>query len=846
MSEENNEDQPTQKRSKRPMHLGNTSDDQQAADTAANYTLGPGHSVTDIGLEKRCPHGNKKAYACKKCHDDAVANGTATGRSSRYCISHGKPKSSCNGGTCQNKVQAESEYAQSADSAPVAPPEQSTVDTQIHLAVTGIQCQFCSDFNASPESRLCSNCIKITAVQCDIQAVDGLDDFITKQIAVNICIHGKKKAYVCRKCRDYAAKKGMKKKFVFCDHDRQKALCKECGGSSLCEHGKQIPTCVECGGSGVCEHLTAKTGCKECKENETGEEMTFYRDHSASSICEHLKYRSVCKECKENGTGGGSICDHDRVKSKCKECRNNGTGGGSFCDHDRVKSKCKECKENGTGGGSLCDHDRVKAKCKECKENETGEERIFYHDHLGSSICEHSKCRSVCRECKENGTGGGSLCDHDRIKSKCKECKKNGTGGGSFCDHDRIKSRCKECKASGVGGGSRCDHGRIKSMCKECGSASICEHSRYRSVCKECKEIGIGGGSICDHGKINSICKECKENGTGGSNICDHGIIKSRCKECKENATGGSSICDHARVRSMCKECKENGTGGGGLCNHNRRRARCRDCGDSTICIHIKHKQFCKDCGGSGVCSHGKVKYTCTACKSLGLAYGRKKRPRDGASTCYHGIDRNRCKDCSELRQTYSELANMGPIMPPIQVIQVIQPLIESLTEPPTMEDDSGDIITGNPDDESPNHSIQCPQCYESKDYLSFVLDECGMPSLYCQVCTKVINEGGGIVCSGGCHKFLFGQDASQLPLCQNCIDEQAMDGDCGLRPFGQLDEQIYCFNCSHYLPVTSFPCDVDRDNRPCCIECKILIDHASSVESAESAEHGSSASGMP
>ena len=39
-----------------------------------------------------------------------------------------------------------------------------------------------------------------------------------------------------------------------CEHRRQRALCKECGGRGICGHGRQRNKCVECGGSGICEH----------------------------------------------------------------------------------------------------------------------------------------------------------------------------------------------------------------------------------------------------------------------------------------------------------------------------------------------------------------------------------------------------------------------------------------------------------------------------------------------------------------------------------------------------------------------------------------------------------------
>ncbi len=47
-------------------------------------------------------------------------------------------------------------------------------------------------------------------------------------------------------------------------HGKQKAQCKECGGSSFCEHGKRKSICKECGGSAICEHGKQKAQCKEC------------------------------------------------------------------------------------------------------------------------------------------------------------------------------------------------------------------------------------------------------------------------------------------------------------------------------------------------------------------------------------------------------------------------------------------------------------------------------------------------------------------------------------------------------------------------------------------------------
>ena len=219
-----------------------------------------------------------------------------------------------------------------------------------------------------------------------------------------------------------------------CEHGRQKAHCKECGGSAFCEHGKQKSHCKECGGSSICPHNKYKAICKECK---------------GSSICEHGRHKAICKEC-----GGSAFCEHGRQKSHCKEC-----GGPAFCEHGNIKAQCKECF-----GSSFCEHRKRKSICKECG---------------GTSICEHGKRKSQCKEC-----GGTSICEHGKRKSTCKEC-----GGTSICKHGKQKSKCKEC-----GGSSLCKHGKQKSKCKECGGSSLCKSSwcetygnpKYKNYCLAC------------------------------------------------------------------------------------------------------------------------------------------------------------------------------------------------------------------------------------------------------------------------------------------------------------------------------------------------------------------------
>ena len=176
----------------------------------------------------------------------------------------------------------------------------------------------------------------------------------------------------------------------YCHHERQRAHCKECGGSSICEHNRVRNVCRECGGSSICEHGRQRASCKEC---------------GGSSFCEHGRQRHACKEC-----GGSSICEHGRRRSSCRDC-----GGTSICEHGRQRASCKEC-----GGSSICEHRRVRSQCKECG---------------GGGICEHGRVRASCKEC-----GGSAICEHNRIRSQCKEC-----GGSAICEHGRQRSTCREC-----------------------------------------------------------------------------------------------------------------------------------------------------------------------------------------------------------------------------------------------------------------------------------------------------------------------------------------------------------------------------------------------------------------
>ena len=128
-------------------------------------------------------------------------------------------------------------------------------------------------------------------------------------------LHSGLYAKTCKKCREYQKQNRNKYK---CVHNRQKSICKECGGSEICEHNKRKSVCKECGGSEICEHNKRKSRCRDC---------------GGGSICPHNKRKSKCRDC-----GGSEICPHDKQKTICHDCC-----GSQICHHNKRKSICKIC-----------------------------------------------------------------------------------------------------------------------------------------------------------------------------------------------------------------------------------------------------------------------------------------------------------------------------------------------------------------------------------------------------------------------------------------------------------------------------------------------------------------------
>ena len=78
--------------------------------------------------------------------------------------------------------------------------------------------------------------------------------------------------------------------YGICEHNKNRAYCKECGGSAICPHNKQKAFCVECKGTAMCCHGRQKAYCKICH---------------GSGVCQHNKFKNSCKLC----SAGKYKCD---------------------------------------------------------------------------------------------------------------------------------------------------------------------------------------------------------------------------------------------------------------------------------------------------------------------------------------------------------------------------------------------------------------------------------------------------------------------------------------------------------------------------------------------------------
>ena len=80
---------------------------------------------------------------------------------------------------------------------------------------------------------------------------------------------------------------------------------------------------------------------------------------------------------------------------------------------------------------------------------------------------------------------------------------------------------------------------------------------------------------------------------------------------------------------------------------HGTKRKRRRA---GSTCEHGRQRHRCKECGGSQICEHGRRRSRCKECGGSEICeHGRMRsqcKECGGGSICEHGRRRSRCKEC--------------------------------------------------------------------------------------------------------------------------------------------------------------------------------------------------------
>jgi hypothetical protein len=92
---------------------------------------------------------------------------------------------------------------------------------------------------------------------------------------------------------------GKKKSRKKCPHDRQRSLCRDCGGGSICQHSKHRDTCKACGGTSICEHGRVRSCSEQTqwgKGQSSNEETQWGKGQSGSEQTQWGKGQSGNEE----------------------------------------------------------------------------------------------------------------------------------------------------------------------------------------------------------------------------------------------------------------------------------------------------------------------------------------------------------------------------------------------------------------------------------------------------------------------------------------------------------------------------------------------------------------------
>lgn len=110
----------------------------------------------------------------------------------------------------------------------------------------------------------------------------------------------------CIKCLEMKSISRIKN---YCEHNRQRFLCIECGGSSMCEHNRERNRCIQCKGVGICEHNRRRERCKECNA-------------PIPITIKNMVYHSKQHDKKNNRYDQVNFIDYCFVKNLIDDCNN--------------------------------------------------------------------------------------------------------------------------------------------------------------------------------------------------------------------------------------------------------------------------------------------------------------------------------------------------------------------------------------------------------------------------------------------------------------------------------------------------------------------------------------------
>lgn len=367
-----------------------------------------------------------------------------------------------------------------------------------------------------------------------------------------------------------------------CGHNREKRLCRECGGWAICEHNRRRSYCKECGGSAICQHSRQRSKCKEC-------------GGVALKKCEHGRLKSsTCKRCRE-----ASLCQHQQKRKQCSDCkpfRDLGAEGMAVQVHDLLSLLEGEnfpYASQARRAEILSKMARLRAFANSHAPaptvSDAGDDA---HAQLPAPpVTQDQHQHMLAAPYFPPAMAGGTAVSQAYPHPFAYYPPSWTFGAPLYPPLNQVPARLKQGLTTKRA--SSLPHGKNGGLPHTLSSLS------YLLSVTLSHPLGVDVGVRAFHDHVLFRAGEKKSKGRPGP---------------KTSALGGVSKkkrgkCKHNRERRLCKEC-----GGWALCEHNRRKSHCKDCRGTAMCIHQRQKTQCKECGGSAICTHKRRKMRCHEC----------------------------------------------------------------------------------------------------------------------------------------------------------------------------------------------------------------------------------------